>query len=133
MCFHVHLEILLFVVCLFLDLLYNNCHQPAERYKLLDRKTEKPLKSGETTHGESRYGPGKQKRYTKKELRNMHENGAKYKQVETGTKKLFSCLVIYTFLLADFLMCCHVHLEILLFVVCLFLDLLYNNCHFLFV
>jgi hypothetical protein len=54
-------------------------NQPAERYKLLDRKTEKPLKSGETTHGESRY------------------------------------------------------LEILLFVVCLFLDLLYNNCHFLFV
>jgi hypothetical protein len=31
--------------------------------------------------------PGKQKRYTKKELRNMHENGALYKAVETGTKK----------------------------------------------
>jgi hypothetical protein len=29
----------------------------------------------------------KQKRYTEKELKNMHENGAKYKQVETGTKK----------------------------------------------
>jgi hypothetical protein len=55
---------------------------------LLDRKTGKPLKSGETTHGESRYGPGKQKRYTDTELDNMSENGAKYKQVETGTKKL---------------------------------------------
>ncbi|VVM21002.1 hypothetical protein BSPWISOXPB_4902 [uncultured Gammaproteobacteria bacterium] len=41
-------------------------NQPAERYKLVDRKTGKPLKSGETTHGESRYGPGKQKRYTEK-------------------------------------------------------------------
>jgi hypothetical protein len=39
-------------------------NQPAERYKLVDKKTGKPLKSGETTHGESRYGPGKQKRYT---------------------------------------------------------------------
>jgi hypothetical protein len=28
-------------------------NQPAERYKLVDRKTGKPLKSGETTHGES--------------------------------------------------------------------------------
>jgi hypothetical protein len=31
-------------------------NQPAERYKLVDKKTGKPLKSGETTHGESRYG-----------------------------------------------------------------------------
>ncbi|VVM28033.1 hypothetical protein BSPWISOXPB_4947 [uncultured Gammaproteobacteria bacterium] len=44
-------------------------NQPAERYKLVDKKTGKPLKSGETTHGESRYGSGKQKRYTEKELK----------------------------------------------------------------
>jgi hypothetical protein len=56
------------------------------------------LKSGETTHGESRYGPGKQKRYTEKELKNMHENGAFYKPVETGTKKqihTFLCKFLY--------------------------------------
>jgi DnaJ-domain-containing protein 1 len=31
--------------------------------------------------------PTSPQRYTKKELRNMHENGALYKAVETGTKK----------------------------------------------
>ncbi len=43
-------------------------NQPAERYKLIDKKTNKPLKSGETTLGELRYGVGKQRRYTRKEL-----------------------------------------------------------------
>ncbi|VVH50355.1 hypothetical protein BPUTSESOX_563, partial [uncultured Gammaproteobacteria bacterium] len=62
-------------------------NQPTERYKLIDRETNKPLKSGETTHGELRYGASKQKRYTDKELDNMGENGAEYKQVEIGTKK----------------------------------------------
>jgi hypothetical protein len=34
------------------------------------------------TFGELRYGASKQKRYTDKELDNMGENGAEYKQVE---------------------------------------------------
>jgi len=41
---------------------------PAELYKLVDRKTGKIKKIGETTHGERRYGRGKQRRYTEKYL-----------------------------------------------------------------
>jgi len=57
---------------------------PAECYGLHCRDTGKLKKLGETTHGEVAYGPGKQKRYTRKYLR---EKKVEYKQRATGTKK----------------------------------------------
>jgi hypothetical protein len=58
--------------------------KPSECYTLKCKKTGKTKKIGETTHGESKYGKGKQKRYTEDYLR---EKGVKYKQTDTGTKK----------------------------------------------
>ena len=56
---------------------------PAEQYKLEDVDTGKTKKFGETTRGEVKFGVGKQKRYTKKELKDMN---VKYVQQAKGTK-----------------------------------------------
>lgn len=58
--------------------------KPAERYTLKDRQSGKVVKHGETTRGEDKYGPGKQKRYSKKQLKDMN---ADYQKENSGTKK----------------------------------------------
>ena len=58
--------------------------KPAEGYTLRDKKTKEVKKYGETTRGEDKFGEGKQKRYSKKEL---EEKGVDYKKETNGTKK----------------------------------------------
>ena len=58
--------------------------KPAEGYTLRDKDTKKVKKYGETTRGEDRFGDGKQKRYTKKELK---EKNVEYNKETSGTKK----------------------------------------------
>lgn len=57
---------------------------PAELYCLTYRRTGEPLKYGEITHGEDRYGAGNQKRYSTDEIEEM---GVIYTPLEKGTKK----------------------------------------------
>ena len=61
---------------------------PAELYKLVDRKTGKIKKIGETTHGERRHGRNRQRRYPEKYL---DEQGLRYKPIKIGTKKI--CMI----------------------------------------
>ncbi len=58
--------------------------KPAEGYELRDKKTGEVKKYGETTRGEDKFGAGKQKRYTKKFLK---EKDLVYKKVTSCTKK----------------------------------------------
>ena len=58
--------------------------KPAEGYTLRDKRTREVKKYGETTRGEDKFGEGKQKRYSKKEL---DEKGVDYKKETDGTKK----------------------------------------------
>lgn len=58
--------------------------KPAEGYTLRDRKTGEIKKYGETTRGEDTFGSGKQKRYSKKYLK---ENNVRYIKEVSGTKK----------------------------------------------
>lgn len=57
---------------------------PAEGYTLRDRDSTEVKKYGETTRGDDKFGSGKQKRYTKKYLK---ENNLYYKKEVSGTKK----------------------------------------------
>ena len=57
---------------------------PAECYGLHCRDTGDVKKYGETTHGEDKYGAGKQQRYSDYYLK---ENNVEYEQIETGTKQ----------------------------------------------
>ena len=57
--------------------------KPAEGYTLRDRDGN-VQKYGETTRGEDKFGQGKQKRYTKKYLK---ENKLDYQKEKSGTKK----------------------------------------------
>ncbi|TAD86854.1 MAG: hypothetical protein EAY75_06925, partial [Bacteroidetes bacterium] len=58
--------------------------KPAEGYTLRDIDTDEVKKYGETTRGEGKFGKGKQKRYTKKYLK---ENNVYYQKEVDGTKK----------------------------------------------
>jgi RHS repeat-associated protein len=58
--------------------------KPAEGYELRDKNTGEVKKYGETTRGEDKFGSGKQKRYTKKYLK---ENDLVYKKAKSGTKR----------------------------------------------
>lgn len=58
--------------------------KPAEGYSLRDKPTGKVQKYGETTRGEDKFGQGKQRRYTKKEL---NEKNLEYNKETSGTKK----------------------------------------------
>ena len=58
--------------------------KPAEGYSLRDKKTGEVKKYGETTRGEDKFGEGKQKRYSKKELERKEVD---YNKETSGTKK----------------------------------------------
>jgi hypothetical protein len=58
--------------------------KPAEGYSLKDKKSKEVKKYGETTRGEDKYGSGKQKRYSQKELDKL---GVDYNKEVSGTKK----------------------------------------------
>jgi len=57
---------------------------PAEGYTLKDKKNGEIKKYGETTRGEDEFGGGKQKRYSKKYLK---DNNLRYEKEVSGTKK----------------------------------------------
>ena len=57
---------------------------PAECYSLRCRITGKVKKYGETIHGEDKYGSGKQRRYSRKYLK---DNKLDYYKEHSGTKK----------------------------------------------
>lgn len=59
-------------------------NKPAEGYSLRDRTTGDVKKYGETTRGDDKFGAGKQKRYTKKELKAKNVD---YVKEVSGTKK----------------------------------------------
>lgn len=58
--------------------------KPAEGYTLRSKKTGEVKKYGETTHGEDKYGEGKQKRYSQSWL---DKKGLYYQKETDGTKK----------------------------------------------
>lgn len=57
--------------------------KPTDLYALVNKKTGRVDKFGETTNGEARYGTGNQRRYSRPYL---EQNGLVYTKIDTGSK-----------------------------------------------